>query len=92
MGGGRKISETLLAQLHPLEVRVLPYLKDGLTVTALAKAAGMQDVEAMRACQWLENKQALRMEHQRRHELSLDMNGKKALKPRKLPPSRILPW
>ncbi|MDD9953941.1 MAG: phenylalanine--tRNA ligase subunit alpha [Candidatus Woesearchaeota archaeon] len=73
------VAEGILAQLHPLEVKLLPHLANG-TLSALAQKAGMQEVEAMRACQWLANKKALSLEPLVTHELSLDVNGKNALK------------
>jgi phenylalanyl-tRNA synthetase alpha chain len=73
------VSEHLLASLHPLELKVLPQLKEGMTLSALCTAAGMQEVEAMRALQWLENKKALTMEQDTKVQLYLDTNGTKAL-------------
>lgn len=77
--GGDIIPEDLLSQLHPLEVKILPHLEEGITVSALAGKAGMQEVEAMRACQWLQNKQALDFEVTSEHEITLLANAKKAL-------------
>ena len=74
------VPDEVLAQLHPLEIRVLPHLKDGISLTALAKKAKMQVVEVTRALQWLENKKAVTLEKQTVHELSAGKNAKRALK------------
>ena len=78
MAGG--VDESVVAQLHPLEVRVLPFLRDKIALSALAKKAKLQEVEAMRACQWLENKKALSLKPLVKHELALGKNGKHAPK------------
>ncbi len=69
----------LLSRLHPLEVKLLPHLKE-TTLSEIATSAKMQEVEAMRACQWLENKKAINMDVLSVHELTLGNNGEKALK------------
>ena len=73
------LSEDLLAQLHQLEIKVLPHLKESVLLSELCHTANMQEVEVMRACQWLENKKALSMVHQNTTEVHIDDNGKKAL-------------
>lgn len=83
------VPEETLAQLHPLEIRALPHLESGTTVKELAKRAGMQEVEAMRACQWLQNKEALDFSPQSLHEIELGPNGEKALE-QGLPELRFL--
>lgn len=60
--GVKGVPEELLAQLHPLEVKVLPFLKNDTLLSNLAKEAGMQEVETTRALQWLENKGAVTVE------------------------------
>jgi len=76
MGVEEHISEELLASLHPLEVKALPHIKDGMLLTALAKAAGMQEAEATRALQWLESKHALSLDTKSEITIQLDVNGK----------------
>lgn len=80
MGGGKTGVPEVLAQLHPLEVRILPHLKEGILLSDLAKAAGMQEVEASRAVQWLENKKALTGEPIASQLIILEENARKALK------------
>jgi hypothetical protein len=83
------VSEDLLASLHPLELKVIPHLKDGVLLSDLAKAAGMLEVEATRALQWLENKKALTTEPQSSQEVLIDENGRKAVQ-NGMPEARFL--
>src|SRR4051812_8751999 len=73
------VSEELLATLHPLEIKIIPHLKDGSVLSELCSKANMQEVEAMRACQWLENKKALTMDALNSSEVFIDINGQKAV-------------
>jgi phenylalanyl-tRNA synthetase alpha chain len=73
------VPEEILASLHPLELKVIPHLKDGITLSEIVAKAGMQEVEAMRALQWLENKKAVSLENLNHTEVLLDENGKKAI-------------
>jgi phenylalanyl-tRNA synthetase alpha chain len=79
----------LLEQLHPLEIKALPHLKDKITLAELAQAANLQEVEASRAIQWLENKGALTVSVATIPSFSIDMNGEKALE-RGMPEARLL--
>ncbi|MFA6073144.1 MAG: phenylalanine--tRNA ligase subunit alpha [Candidatus Woesearchaeota archaeon] len=63
--------------LHPLERKILPFLKSTSDVEVLAKDAGMQEVEARRALQWLEAKELVTTTKQVRSLIILDENGKK---------------
>ena len=65
----------LISKLHPLERKVLPLLKQEKELTAIVKAAGMQEVEVMRALQWLENKNLLKINSQSKKVVLLDRNG-----------------
>lgn len=73
-----KEDERLLAGLHPLERKVLPHLKKEGTLAELAAAAGLQEVEAMRALQWLESKGVLRLETREEPILLIKEKGKRA--------------
>jgi phenylalanyl-tRNA synthetase alpha chain len=73
------VPEALLAKLHPLEIRALPHLKENLTIAELCAKTGMQEVEAMRACQWLESKRALTIGAVSRTEILLEANAQAAL-------------
>ncbi|MEK6846065.1 MAG: hypothetical protein AABY26_04855, partial [Nanoarchaeota archaeon] len=52
---------SLISKLHPLERKVLPFLKSEKELSNLVKASGMQEIEVMRALQWLENKDVLQI-------------------------------
>jgi len=67
-------------QLHPLERRLLPHLKDSATVKDLVKASGLKEVEVIRALQWLENKGAVTRDKHTRKRIALGDNGKLYLK------------
>lgn len=70
--------ESLVRTLHPLERAVLQKLVDGTTFRALARETGMQEVETMRALQWLENKEVLTLENKNTVTIHLDKNGEEA--------------
>ncbi len=67
--------DKLIATLHPLERQVLPYLADGMTVEQVREKTGMQDVEIIRALQWLSNKHVLTLDKSTKQILSLGSNG-----------------
>ncbi len=67
-------------QLHPLERRILPYLKDSINVNELVKESGLKEVEAIRALQWLENKKIITRDKQARKKIVLGDNGRTYLK------------
>ena len=48
-----------LKQLHPYERAVLPLIQSTTTKSELVKKSGLQDVEVMRALEWLENKKLI---------------------------------
>ncbi len=54
-------SEDLSKKLHPLERKTLPHIKSGMTFEELLVKTGLKDVEVMRALQWLENKELLKI-------------------------------
>lgn len=80
--------EKLVKTLHPLEKKVLQKLIDGTTFRALAKETGLQEVETMRALQWLENKSVIELEHKKTVTLTLDKKGEEVKK--KGLPERLL--
>ncbi len=79
----------ILSNLHPLEKKVLPYLADGITLSELAEKSGLQEVEAMRALQWLSNKGVLEINDEVTNLVALDENGEKYVK-HGLPERRFL--
>ncbi len=86
----RKLTEEekLIESLHPLERKVLPHI--GLkNLNDVIKKTGLQEVEAVRALQWLENKNILKQKKEAKEIIELGSNGKKYLKKR-LPEKRFL--
>jgi len=67
--------ENILQTLHPLERGVLPYLKEGISLTELMKASHLSEIEVIRALQWLENKEILKIKIEEKEVISLDENG-----------------
>ncbi|MBT4334612.1 phenylalanine--tRNA ligase subunit alpha [archaeon] len=79
----------LIESLHPLERKVVPVLKAKCTFEELeASLPNMQEVEITRALQWLENKKVLKTTTKLSEIVSIDENGKNAVK--KGLPERIL--
>src|SRR3989344_1817329 len=70
-------TQSLVAKLHPFERAVLPILKKEHEVTAIASASGLQEIEVMRAVQWLENKGILTTKTEISKVINLASNGKK---------------
>ncbi|MDP3918593.1 MAG: phenylalanine--tRNA ligase subunit alpha [Nanoarchaeota archaeon] len=79
----------LIKRLHPLERRVVPFLKDKITLTELSKASGLQEVETVRAIQWLENKKVLEIDLDIQEIIVLGKNGKIVLE-KGLPERQLL--
>jgi phenylalanyl-tRNA synthetase alpha chain len=83
------VPERLLARLHPLEIKVLPHLKD-TTIADLCAATKMQEVEVMRAVQWLEAKGALTIDATASTNIILEANATNALEHNTMPELRLL--
>ncbi len=81
--------QDLIATLHPLERKLLPFLKNNLAFAELQESSGMQEVEVMRALQWMENKNILKIKTNAKILITLGELGKKYLK-EKLPERRLL--
>ncbi len=69
--------QALISKLHPLERKVLPTLKKEKELSGIVKVSGMQEVEVMRALQWLENKNILHLSSEIKKVVALDRNGLK---------------
>mgnify|MGYP001587406142 CR=1 FL=1 len=80
--------DKLIEKLHPLERKVLPFLKLK-NVKEIIEKSGMQEIEVMRALQWLENKDVLKINIEIKENVYLGENGKKYLK-EGLPERRFL--
>ena len=68
-------TEKIIATLHPLERKVLPALKETSGFDKLIEKTGLQEVEVMRALQWLQNKKLVRMSQKLQEKIELDENG-----------------
>ena len=79
----------LAQSLHTYERRVLPELAQNPYLEDLAAAAGLKEVEAMRALQWLVNKKAVTIATEPKEIVTLDKNGQEYLK-EGLPERRFL--
>jgi len=73
-------TKKLAQSLHPYERRVLPELANHSYLKDLAMATGLQEVEVMRALQWLENKKAVTIDTEPQEIIELDKNGEEYLK------------
>ena len=67
----KKLTQTL----HPLERKVLPVLNKLNSVKEIAKNTGLQEVEVMRALQWLQNKDIINLNEELKEIVVLDENG-----------------
>src|SRR3989344_5845573 len=65
----------IATKLHPYERIVLPLLKQQNELSAISKTAKMQEIEVMRALQWLENKGIITINTEKKKVISLDQNG-----------------
>ena len=81
--------DKIIKSLTPLERKIFPLLNSGSKLSGIIKEAKIQEVEAMRALQWLENKDLIRLEKDFNEIAELDENGKNSLK-QGLPEKRFL--
>ena len=79
----------VIDKLHPLERKVIPHIKEGLSFDEIANVSELSKVEIMRALQWLENKGVVKLEEITGEFIVLGTNGKKYLK-KGLPERRFL--
>lgn len=68
---------SLVSKLHPLERKVLPSLRSNTKLQKIVQASGLQEIEVLRALQWLENKQVLKINIETKKVIILDRNGQK---------------
>src|SRR3989344_5383485 len=67
--------DSLIRKLRPVERAVLPVLRSHTELSAITSATKLQDIEVMRALQWLENKKALTIHSETKKIIFLDKNG-----------------
>ncbi|MBT3985156.1 phenylalanine--tRNA ligase subunit alpha [archaeon] len=79
----------LIKSLSPLEREVLPKVEDSITLKQLVKKTKKQEVEVMRALQWLQNKKVIEISLELKELVTLGELGKKYTKVR-LPERRLL--
>jgi len=79
----------LVESLHPLERKVVPFLSNCNNLKDLMHLSQLSEAEAMRALQWLENKQVLGLTADTKETIALDSNGKVYLE-KGLPERRFL--
>ena len=79
----------LINTLHRFERKVLPLLGRFNNTKDLSKETGLSEIEVMRAFQWLENKEILKIKQELKEVVELEENGKKYLK-EGLPEKRFL--
>ncbi len=68
-------AENLAAKLHPLERVVLPVLKEEIELQKIVKKSKLQEIEVMRALQWLDNKKIIELNVEKKKVVELDKNG-----------------
>jgi len=69
----------LIDTLHPLERKVMPVLAKTLDFNEILKQTQLKEVEIMRALQWLENKQVVKLKDKLKEIIELGKNGKSYL-------------
>ncbi|MBN2459400.1 phenylalanine--tRNA ligase subunit alpha [Candidatus Woesearchaeota archaeon] len=69
----------LVSKLHPLERKIMPLLRQSSVFSELVKKSGLKDIEVMRALQWLQSKEVLKIKEDVKEAITLGENGKKAL-------------
>jgi len=79
----------LAESLNPAERKVLKILDNFSSFHDIMKVTGLKDVEAMRALQWLQNKNIAKLKEEQKEIVLLDENGRKYLK-EGLPERRFL--
>ncbi|MAF99166.1 MAG: phenylalanine--tRNA ligase subunit alpha [Nanoarchaeota archaeon] len=65
----------IIKKLHPLERTVLPVLKSHSALDSITKASNLQEVEVIRALQWLENKKLITAHSEKKKIITLQKNG-----------------
>src|SRR3989344_1882898 len=81
--------QKVISSLHPLERKVLPVLAKTRNISQIQSITKLQEVEVLRAIQWLENKDIIKVSTLTQEFIELDKNGKIYLK-QELPERRFL--
>ena len=80
---------SLINTLHKFERKVLPLLDQFDNTKDISKETGLDEIEVMRAFQWMENKNILKISQELKEMADLEDNGKKYLQAG-LPEKRFL--
>jgi phenylalanyl-tRNA synthetase alpha chain len=67
--------KNLIETLHPLELKVLPYLSECKTLQDLIQKTKLQEIEVMRALQWMQNKNIIQTKYELKYLVQIDGNG-----------------
>lgn len=70
----------IIESLHPLERKIVPFLDKADSLKNIAKISKLKEVEAMRALQWLSNKNVLNIKEKIKEIVEIDLNGKEIIK------------
>jgi len=65
--------------LSPLERKIFPLIKDNISIKELIKKSSLQEIEVVRALQWLENKELINVKKESKEIIDIDTTGKKIL-------------
>ena len=65
-----------IAKLSPLERRVIPLLSNLSSFDDIVTKSGLQEVEVMRALQWLQNKKIILLKEDKKEVIDLGKNGR----------------
>jgi phenylalanyl-tRNA synthetase alpha chain len=84
----RDVNE-IIAKLHPLERKVLPALQKATSLHEIVSVSGLQEVEVMRALQWLQNKGVLQLKQKIQELVEIDIHGKEYIE-KGMPEKRFL--
>lgn len=79
----------IIQGLHPLERKLFPSIKNNISFEELTNDSKLQEVEVMRALQWLENKELVKIKTDIKEEITLGELGKNYIK-EGLPERRLL--
>lgn len=73
-------ADKIAESLHSLERRVVMLLSESCELEDLVRKSGLKEVEVMRALQWLQNKDIVKISYEVKEFVSLDKNGERYLK------------
>ena len=81
--------DSIINSLTPLERKILPYLKNNISIQELQDLTSLKEVEVIRALQWLETKKAIKVDVNHKNQIKLNKNGLLYLE-KEMPERRLL--